>query len=648
MTVLYLDLETYSDVPITNGTHAYAEHSEILLVPYAFDNDAPHCIDMAGVKDKTDLLQAVQTMIDIADEVVLHNSAFDRTILRWHGVDLPVEKIRDTMVQALLHSLPGSLGDLCTVLRVPVDKAKDKDGKRLIHLFTKPLGKNRKLSRATAQTHPEDWQKFIDYAKSDIISMREVGARLPRWNYKESEITLWHLDQKINDRGIAVDLELAAAAQRAAEKELRRLDAEVEKLTEGALRSATQRDKTLGLVRALGVETEDLRRGTIDALLKRDDIPEEARKLLEIRARASVTSPAKYGVLMKATSSDGRLRGTLQFAGASRTARWGGRLFQPQNLPRPTLEQEDIDAGILAMKADTEDLLFPDVMELCTSAVRGCLVAPEGRKLIIADLSNIEGRMLAFLAGETWKLDAFSDFDKGIGHDLYKLAYARSFNKKPESISKDERQIGKVMELALGYNGGPGAFSVMAENYGVSLPEREIIALVQAWRAAHPATRNLWKLTEEGCRRALASPGKIYRAGKLAFRADGAWLRIALPSGRYLCYPNASLDGEGRLSYDGVHQYTRKWERIGTYGGKLVENCTQAAARDVFAHGMRAAEAAGYRVVLHVHDELICEVPDTEKYSAKELAKLMAAGPQWALGLPLAAAGFETYRYRKD
>ena len=651
MPTLFLDLETYSTVPIAHGAHAYAEAAEVLLVALAWDDEP---VDVWDTQDDPEWRDRLQAEIDRADEVVIHNSAFDRTVLYWQGVDVPLEKTHDTMVRALLHSLPGSLGMLCDVMGVPTDKAKDKEGKRLIQLFTKPLGKNRKLDRATRETHPAEWEAFKEYARLDIEAMRVLYKTLPRFNgfkplgQPDPERELWMLDQRINERGVAVDLELAHAAQRAAKAETERLAAQAAALTSGAITSTTQRGKTLDHLREMGVETEDLRGGTVEKLLSRDDLSEGARALLEIRAQASATSPAKYKALATATSSDERLRGTLQFCGAMRTGRWGGRVFQPQNLPRPTMKHEDIEAGIEAMKAGVEDLLFSNVMELCSSAVRGLLVAAPGKKLVIADLSNIEGRMLAFLGNEEWKLKAFSDFDKGIGHDLYKLAYALAFNRDPETITKDERQLGKIMELALGYQGSVGAFASMAANYGVELPEDVILQLVKAWRTAHGSIRNLWYTCEDSARLAIANPGGVFRAGQLAFRRDGSWLRMRLPSGRYLCYPNASLDEDSKLAYDGIDQYTRKWTRLKTYGGKLVENATQAASRDVFAHGMRAAEAAGYKVVLHVHDELICETPDTDEYSSEGLAKLMASGPLWAFGLPLAAAGFETYRYRKD
>ena len=643
MTTLWLDLETYSETPITHGTHKYAENAEVLLVAYAFDDEEVKVMDLT----ERGSLDSVQMMVDTADMIVIHNSAFDRTVLRHQNVHIPTEKIEDTMVLALAHGLPGSLGALCDVMGVPQDKAKDKSGKKLIHLFTKPRPKNVKLRRANRDTHPEEWAAFIEYARLDVDAMRVLHGLLPSWNNRGSERALWLLDQKINDRGIAIDVELADAALRAFQRSSRSLAERTRILTNGAVGSLTQRSKFLQhLEQTLAFTTPDLKKGTVSTLLQGTLTP-EVRELLEIRQQASATSPAKYSVLLKATSADGRLRGTLQFCGASRTGRWGGRLFQPQNLPRPTLKQEQIDMGIDAMKLDCEDLMFDNVAELCSSAVRGALIAPEGRKLVVSDLSNIEGRVLAWLAGENWKTEAFRQFDYGVGPDLYKLAYAKSFNKKAEDVTKDERQIGKVQELALGYQGSVGAFSSMAALYGVFLPEKEVRDIVDAWRKAHKHVVKFWYMLESAVKDAIREPGKRHVVRDLGITYADTWLRIKLPSGRYLCYPNAGIS-EGSIVYDGVNQYTKKWEVIETYGGKLVENVVQAVARDVLASGMFKAEEAGYAVCLHVHDELITETPDDPAYNPDGLASLMSANPSWSMELPLAAAGFETHRYKKD
>ena len=654
MSTLFFDCETFSEVPIANGTHAYAEGAKIILASYAWDDEPAVCVDMT---DGSTTLDDLQDLMDKASVVVIHNSAFDRTILRNVGVHLPVEKVHDTMVQALSHSLPGALDKLCTVLHVPTNLAKDKDGKRLIFLFCKPQPANRKLRICDRTTHPADWEAFKSYARMDIEAMREVYKRLPKWNYagpasnsRRDELELWHVDQRINDRGVAVDRELATAALRAVERLQARLAYEASELTEGHVGSTTQRERVIAyLADYLGYPVEDLKGASVERILGELGLPDEVRELLLNRQQAAATSPAKYKALLKGASKDGRLRGTLQFCGASRTGRFGGRVFQPQNLPRPVVKGWAVEEGIAAMKANTEDLLFNNVMDLITSAIRGCIVAPKGKKLVIADLSNIEGRMLAWLAGETWKVEAFAAFDRGIGHDLYKITAASILGKKPEDITKDERQVsGKIPELSCGYQGALGAFKTMGALYGVDLPDNTVLSIVKAWRAKHPNIVKLWYGLENACRDAVHSPGVVKRVGKLAIQRDGVWLRIRLPSGRYLCYPGIECDDAGKLSYLGVNQYTRKWERLKTYGGKLVENVTQAASRDVLCYGMKLAEESGYPVVLHVHDELLCEVPDTPDYNVARLSAIMSTNPPWAEGLPLAAAGFETYRYRKE
>ena len=661
MSTLSLDTETFSDIPLKNGTYVYSERVEIILTAYAWDDNP------VDVLEEFDAAQ-IQQMVDDADTIVFHNSFFDRTMLAACGVIIPVEKIEDTMVTAYAHSLPGGLDQLCSVLGVAEDMAKKKTGKKLINLFCKPRPKNTKLRRATKETHPQEWAEFVEYAGFDIVSMRECRRLMPRWNLTPKERELWILDQKINDRGIKVDMDLAHAALRAAARSQKLLAARMDKLTDGKVGSATQRAKLLEhLEEEHDFSMVDMTKGSVVNTLK-GYVTDEVRELLEIRQQAAATSPAKYTVLTKAASTrDQRLRGTLQFCGAGRTGRWGGRLFQPQNLPRPTLKQDVIDLGILAMKADCEDLIFDNteevkfatVMDLCASAVRGALVSEFGKKLVIADLSNIEGRVLAWLAGEEWKVRAFFEFDKGIGHDIYVLAYSKAFGVTPEAVLYDKkfglglmRAIGKVMELALGYGGAVGAFTTMGAAYGVSLPEAEVVDIVQKWRRAHPKTKSFWYDVEWAARQAIRTKGEKFIVGDLTFdRVDVngvKWLRIRLPSGRFLSYPAADERDDGQLVYDGINQYTRQWEQLDTYGPKLVENIVQAVSRDILGFGMLDAENAGYEICLHVHDEEITETDDDNKHTAEDLSAIMAKTRPWTMGLPLAAAGFETHRYRKD
>lgn len=653
LSILHIDSETFCEVPIKHGTHAYGEKAEILLTAYAW-NDNP-----VDVLEEFDPAQ-IQAMIDEADTIVIHHSFFDRTVYGYNGVNIPVEKIEDTMVTAFAHALPGALDTLCDVLGVAADKAKHKEGKKLINLFCKPRPKNMKLRRATKETHPEEWARFVEYARYDIVSMRECRRLLPRWNLTQPERKLWLLDQKINDRGIKVDIAFAHAALRAADRAQVKLAARIDKLTDGKVKSATQRAALKAhLEEDHDYEMADMTKGTVATALK-GDMTDETRELLEIRQQAASTNSAKYLTMIKAASSrDDRVRGTLQFCGASRTQRWGGRLLQTQNMMRPTMRQDQIDLGIDAMLADCEDMLFENVMELCGNAVRGALIIEKTKKFVVADLSNIEGRVVPWLAGEEWKIRAFQEYDRGVGHDIYVLAYSRAFGVTPEVVIDDKkngiglmRAVGKVQELSCQYGGALGAFMKMAAIYGVELSEEKMIESVKAWRKANSRIVSFWYDIEWACRQALRNKGGSFTAGVLTMdRVDlngTKWLRIKAPSGSYLSYPNADERDDGTLVYDGVDQYTHQWTQLDTYGPKLLQNITEKVARDILAEGMKKAEAAGYEVCLHAHDELITETPDEERFNEKELSSMMIERLPWTMGLPLAAAGFECQRYKKD
>lgn len=359
MSRFLLDLETYCETPITNGTYRYAENAEVLLVAHAWDDEPVAVVDVTeGVWER--FKPKLQGMLDEADEIVVHaKSDFDPVVLRYRGLTVPQEKITNTSVLALRHSLPAGLGELCEVLGVPVDQAKDKAGKKLIQLFTKPRPKNQKLRRATRDAHPAEWAAFIEYARLDVAAMREVLRRLPTWNNTAFEDEIWLLDQRSNERGVQVDLELAAAALRAFERTKKAMSAMGAEMTGGAVGALTQRDKLMAyLAEGHGFELANLRKGTVAGLLDGDTLTAGVRELLELRLQASAASPAKYKAALRTVSPDGRLRGMTQYCGASRTLRDAGRLFQMQNLPRPTLKPHEIELGIRAMKADIEDVLY--------------------------------------------------------------------------------------------------------------------------------------------------------------------------------------------------------------------------------------------------------------------------------------------------
>jgi len=363
--ILYLDLETFSTVPISHGTYRYAEAAEIMLFAYGLDDAPVRVWDMtSGASMPSDLEHALVH----AENIVAHSSNFDRTVLRLAtntasllqrtGEDL--SRWRDTFVQALCHSLPGGLKKLCEIYRVPEEIAKVDGGRDLIHLFCKPRPKNSTIRRATRETHPKEWAEFVRYAGNDIEAMRYLHKRLPTWNYSGEELALWHLDQRINDRGMAVDLELARAAVATIAREKRRLNAETAHATDGALRSTTQRDALLRHILAEhGVELPDLTKDTLERRIADENLPDAVRYLLQNRQQAASGAPAKYEALLKAVSEDGRLRGTTQFCGASRTGRSAGRTFQPHNLMRtPQYVKKMYDEAIEMIKAGIADQVY--------------------------------------------------------------------------------------------------------------------------------------------------------------------------------------------------------------------------------------------------------------------------------------------------
>lgn len=699
----WIDTETYSPVPIDHGIGAYAPASEVMLITWAVEDEPVQWWDVTRTRSiPRDLAERFD---DPETIFIAHNAPFDRRVLQfqdWFAAlfDVPIERWRCTMAQAYAHGLPGSLGKLGEIFGLETQK---RDGKALINLFCKPRPKNMKLRRATRETHPDEWEKFIEYAIDDTAALRELSRKLPTWNYPDNprELGLWFLDQTINDRGVFVDLahaNAALAATEQAKRELKKISAE---LTDGYVESATQRDKMLVyLLAEHGVSLPDMQAATLEKRLEDPELPEAVKELIRVRLAATTASTAKYQRAINGANEDGRIRGLLQFCGAQRTGRWAGRTLQPQNFPRPKMSAEEIEEGIRAMKGGYAHLVYDNVMELASYALRGIIIAPRGRKLVVSDLSNIEGRVLPWLGDESWKLQAFREYDAGIGPDMYKLAYSRPFRLDPSEVSSFQRQMGKGMELSMGYEGGVGAFLNIAAAYKLDLdemteaawdtlpndvrdraerawewaveqrktfglrPEVYIVcdALKRMWRSAHPKLSTkcwdcdepcehagLWQNYEKAFRSAILHPGKVYSTGRCQFACIGQWLRIRLPSGRELCYPQPRVNPEsGELSYMGINQYTKRWQRIKTYSGKITENIDQAVSRDVLAHAMPLAEAAGYQIILTVHDELVTETPDSDAFSADALSEILATNPPWAAGLPLAAGGFEGYRYRKD
>jgi len=697
---LWLDRETYSDADLKQvGTYQYAAQAQDLLIAYAIEDDAPQVWDCTCEPIPDDLWAAMSC----ASEVWAHNAAFDKAIhngpLQAHLPRIPLARWRCSMAQALSHALPGSLSELCSVLRVPEDMAKLKEGSKLVALFTRPLPANRKLRRADRTTHPAEWERFKKYASNDITAMRECVRRMPTWNWDDSAIAEWHCDQRINERGFFVDQELTRAGARAAVAEKERITHRFRQLTLGEVDRPSQREqfKTFVLER-FGVALEDTTKDTFVQMIKAGKAQGELRELMELSMAANRTSTSKYAALDPAVQDDGRFRGGLQFAGAGRTRRWAGRLFQPQNLPSRGLpDAKDVEAYIECLKLGTHDLFFDDLMLYGAAALRGVVIAPPGKKLEVADLSNIEGRMLAWVAGEHWKLDAFRAYDAGTGPDLYNVTASSILGGDPWEVSKKDRNVfGKVPDLASGYQGGVSGYQTFAHAYGVRMAdywgtiqkqiapelvekakenlaswgketqERLEISELEwlasetcklAWRARHPATVKFWGDLQNAAKQAIRNWGAVFTAGRyikvrcVSHRGQ-RWMVVRLPSGRFLTYFDPVLTSEGSISYLGEAteegKTTRNWVRVFTHGGKMTGNVCQTLARDILMPALLAAEAQGYLPILSVHDEAITEVPDSPEYTADGLIRILATNPPWADGLPLAAAGFEAKRYKKD
>ncbi len=731
---LFLDTETYSEVDLKKcGAYAYAEHpsTEIMICTYAFDDEKVQVWDATdGSRMPRDLKRALRelTKPDTKGRLVMQNGLlFDRLLMRecW-GYDIPPANIEDTMIMAFRHALPGSLDALCTVLGVDEQNAKDKAGKALINRFCKPTPKSYKVRRYTAATHPEEWAKFIKYARSDIISMREVYYRIPTWGNTEKENEILVLDQLINDRGFCVDVDLAKAAIEAVTRHKQELQAEAAKEYGSGLTGAA----FLPTLRDLAPAHEILnaQKSTLNDLLADPDLPDEARELIEMRLGAASTASTKYAPLLLGLSRDGRRRGCLQYGGAKRTLRWAGKGFQPQNLARGYYADEELDKGIAALLKGRAHRRF-DVSKLAATTVRSCIIPAPGKKFVVADYSNVEGRGLAWIAGEQTALDVFT-----AGRDIYCETAGKMFRLDPGFIKenrKDLRQIGKACELGLGYGGGVAAFLQFAKNLGLDLyqmaqdmdgtfpdhiwaaarrgyefariqeknkrapkgkkadrPSYDLPrkvwmtcdAIKRMWRESHPETVAFWQDLEDAAQAAIKNPGRAFWAGARVrengdravkitrtFTRDengdkvpGWWLKVELPSGRVLSYPGIGLSVEievdedtgkknkrVRIKYQGENQTTRQWGWQFTYGGKLAENIVQALCRDLLAWSMPVVEAAGYPIILSVHDELITETPDDDRYNVAELEEAMCHLPSWARGFPLAAEGECMYRYRK-
>jgi DNA polymerase bacteriophage-type len=691
---LHIDFETRSAVDLKKtGVYVYAEDptTDVWCAAFAVD-DGPVELWTPGMPVPDAIFDAVVN----GWPIVAHNANFEQAI--WHGVLAPrygwpvphPTQWRCTMAMALAMSLPGSLDNAAAALGL--DTRKDVKGYGIMMRMAKPRKVNADGS-IVWWDEPHRLAELYAYCKQDVEVERQLEKRLVQLS--PSELDLWHLDQTINARGVYVDERLCLAAKAIVAQTQARLDVEMKTVTDYGVSACSNAVQLAQWVRAKGFPADSIAKDQIEILLARDDLPEDVRRALELRREAAKASVAKIDSLLAGMQRDKRSRGLLQYHAAS-TGRWGGRRFQPQNIKRPKLKNVDLAIeAVLHGDVDVIDMMYGEPLSVVGDCLRGMIRAAPGNKLMAADYANIEGRVLAWLAGEEWKLQAFRAFDAGAGPDLYKVAYAKTFGIKIENVDSFMRSIGKVLELAPGFQGGAGAFLMMANVYGVNLADIFEIASTAAgravqkkaseawaqrgvnsghseaawttgemlkimWRNDHPKTVEFWWALDEAAIEAVQNPGLVITCGKVRMVVRGSFLWLRLPSGRALCYPYPKLvmkdmpweDGEGKparkqvFSYKGVDSYTRKWTDCYAYGGLWAENVTQAVARDLMAEGVKRLEAADYPVILTVHDEIVSEVP-AGFGSVDEFCALMTELPAWAAGCPVTAEGFSAERYRK-
>lgn len=658
-TRLYLDTETFSSVDLSKaGAFKYMEAPdfEILLLPYAWDDEPVQVLDFSEVdflesdpeEMDPELRRILRALSNPNVLKIAHNNPFERGAYRrqftHYGEDFyqPPEQWEDTMILCAMNGLPMSLDAAGEALQLPQQKLKE--GKALINYFCKPCKPtiaNGGRTRNYPEHAPEKWAKFKEYAKVDVVAMREIHKRLGRFPVPTWERKVWALDARINERGVLIDRELAEAAIAVDNAFREEHTAELVKLT--GLDNPNSVTQLKGWLEGVGVSADSLDKATVSEL--RASVPDPTtRRVLELRQLLGKTSTKKYEAMTAAACDDLRVRGLLQYYGAGRTGRWAGRLVQVQNLPQNHLEQIDkVRELVRSRDLETLELLFDSVPDVLSQLIRTAFVAKPGHTFLVSDYAAIEARVIAYLAGEQWRQDVFAK-----GGDIYCSSASQMFKVPVEKhgINGHLRQKGKIAELACGYGGGVGALKAFGADK-MGLTEEEMQQIVTQWRAASPTIPRFWRDAETAAKNALENPGRTFTLPcGVKYLRDAHALRCRLPSGRVLSYWGARLDNEGSICFMGQNQTTRKWEKTETWGGKLVENIVQAYARDCLAVALLRLDEAGYSITFHVHDEIIAEAPEGSRW--EDMAEIMGRPIPWAPGLLLRGDGYETPFYMKD
>lgn len=647
MRELGIDIETYSSVDlIKSGVYAYVNAPDftILLFAYAFDDGPVELVDLTKDELPDEIMQA------LTDNQILktaYNANFERTCIQKHfGIRLSVSEWSCTMVASSELGLPNSLATVAMALGLA--EQKDSRGKALINYFSKPCKPteaNGMRTRNLPEHAPDKWQTFKDYCKQDVEVERSIRRKIARFPIEASEQRLWEYDQRINDRGVRIDPRVVNNAIKFDDIYSEHCRQRAFEIT--GLENVNSISQIKGWIKEkTGKDIKSLTKETIGDLASTTD-GEDVKEVLRLRSEMSKTSTAKYKAMQQSVCPDGRVRGLLQFYGANRTGRWAGRLVQVQNLPQNHMRDLDLARQTVAA-GDFEvfEMLYNNPPQVLSELIRTAFIPSDGRRFIVSDFSAIEARVLSYLADEMWRIEVFKTHGK-----IYEASAAQMFKVPMESIKKGDplRQKGKIAELALGYGGSVGAMVNMGA-LKQGLQEEELQPIVDSWRASNPKITAFWRTVEKAALDAVeGKPSRI--AHGISFVKQAGILFIGLPSGRRLAYVKPRIEtnkfGRPALTYEGMNQTKKSWERLETFGGKLTENIVQAFSRDCLAESIIRLEDLGFEINFHVHDEVVLDVPIGQS-SAEEVAEIMGQPISWAPGLPLKAAAYEADYYLKD
>lgn len=656
MNHLNIDIETYSSVNIKNsGAYKYAqsEDFEILLFAYSLNNSPVEIIDLKQGENIPD--EIVKLLNDPDCIKHAYNAAFEWWCLNQAGYETDIEQWRCTMVQGLYCGYPLGLEQVGKALKLPQDKAKSTTGKALIKYFCVPCKATKTNGgrlRNLPHHEPEKWKLFKDYCVQDVVTEMEVLLYFENFPVPEQEWKLWFFDILMNAEGVKVDRRMVESALYIDNKVSNDLTLESKNIT--GLDNPNSTTQLKPWLESQGLEINNLQKETVAKLI--ESAEGEVKRVLEIRQELSKTSTKKYVAMDECAGlEDNRARGLLQFYGANRTGRYSGRLIQVQNLPRNYIDTLDTARDLVKNRdIDTLELFYGNIPDTLSQLIRTAFIPEEGKKFIVADFSAIEARVIAWLAGEQWRLEVFKTHGK-----IYEASASQMFGVPIEKITKGNkeyelRQKGKISELALGYAGGIGALKKMgADKMGLS--DDELKDIVYRWRASNTRIYDLWQQLGQAAAYVIENETATQVKGLILAKEHDIisgleFMTIRLPSGRKLYYasPGITLSkwGTAAISYKGVNQTTRKWETQESYGGKLVENVTQAIARDCLAESLLRVEKAGYKTVMHIHDEIVVEAD--KSVTVDEICNLMGESIPWAKDLLLKADGFESSYYKKD